>query len=101
MTIESKYQKEIVHILTDIFPGVLIYYYGHEAHKTDADGKQPEIDIALDLGRIIGQKDIDEAQRALSMRAIPYTIYLYDLNGVSEHERKAILARTTAWKLYP
>jgi hypothetical protein len=98
MKLDPRYQKEIIHILTDIFPGVLIYYYGDNAH-TDSDGKKPEIDIALDLGRIIGPKDIGQAQRALSERHIPYTIYLYDLNGVSEQERKAIIAKATAWKL--
>jgi hypothetical protein len=99
MTINSQDQKKIIHILTDIFPGVLIYYYGNKEKSYDAEGKKPEIDIALDLGRIIGTKDIAEAQRALSETKIPYTIYLYDLNGVSEHERKAIIARATAWKL--
>ena len=101
MIIHPQYQKEIVHLLTDIFPGVLIYYFGSSAKKEDAEGKQPEIDIALDLGRIIGQKDIAEAQRGLSETHIPYTIYLYDLNGVSEFERKKIIEKAIAWKLYP
>ena len=88
-----------MHILTDIFPGTLIYYFGNKEHAHDSDGKKQEIDIALDVGRIIGSKDIGEAQRALSETNIPYTIYLYDLNGVSEHERKNIIAKAIAWKL--
>lgn len=99
MNIHPEYQKEIIHILTDIFPGVLIYYFGSDAKKADADGKQPEIDIALDMGRRIGEKDIAEAQRALSETHIPYTIYLYDLNSVSEVERKRIISKATAWKI--
>ena len=99
MIIDPKYQKEIIHILTDIFPGVQIYYYGDNAKGADADNKKPEIDIALDVGRKIGDKDMGQAQRALSETHIPYTIYLYDLNGVSEQERKAIIARAKAWKL--
>lgn len=101
MIIDPKYQQEMVHILTDIFPGVLIYYFGGRAHSESADSKLPELDIALDLGRRIGTVDIAEAQRALSETHIPYTLYLYDLNSVSEHERKAIIAKATAWKLLP
>lgn len=99
MAIDQKHQQEIVRILTDIFPGTLIYYYGEDAKAEDGDSKLPEIDIALDLGRKIGEKDLAEAQRALSETHIPYTIYLYDLNGVSDHERKTIIARAKAWKL--
>ena len=54
MIIDSKYQKEMVHILTDIFPGVLIYYFGGRTHSESADSKLHELDIALDLGRRIG-----------------------------------------------
>lgn len=99
MAMDPKHQKEIVRILADIFPGVQIYYYGHDAKSYDADRKKPEIDLALDVGRIIGTKDIAAAQKALAETHVPYTIYLYDLNGVSEHERKAIIAKATAWKL--
>lgn len=101
MNIDKQHQQKIVRILTQIFPGVLIYYFGNKEKSADSQGKQPEIDIALDLGRIIGNKDIDEAQKALAETDIPYTIYLYDLNGVSEAERKAIIAKATAWKLLP
>ena len=99
--IESGHQQKIIRILSQIFPGVHIYYFGNKEKSSDSQGKQPEIDIALDIGRIIGTKDIDEAQKALAETEIPYTIYLYDLNGVSEAERKAIIAKATAWKLLP
>jgi hypothetical protein len=99
MIIDPRYQKEIVHILTDIFPGVLIYYVGGKEHESSADSKQPEVDIAIDVGRRIGPKDVAEAQRALSMTHIPYTIFLYDLQSVSEHERKVMIAKAKAWKL--
>lgn len=99
MKIDEKSQKRIIHILTDIFPGTLLYYVGQSAKKSDAYGKLPEIDIALDLGRIIGQKDLQEAQRALAETDIPYTIFLFDLQAVSEHERKKMIEKAQAWKL--
>ncbi len=99
MNINPIHQKEIVHRLTDIFPGVKIYYFGAREKAYDADGKKPEIDIALDNSRKIGQKDLDQAQKGLAETSIPYTIYLYDLNGVSEKERAAIIAKAKAWKL--
>jgi|GEM_PF-3552548 len=101
MKIDPRAQKQIIHILTNIFPGVFIYYYGNKAHESEIDGKQPELDIALDLGRRIGTKDIAVAQQALSETHIPYTIYLYDLNSVSESERKNIIAKAEPWKLEP
>lgn len=96
--VNPKHQKEIIRILCEIFPGVVIYYYGNKEKAHDADGKEPEIDIALDLGRRIGDKDIAEAQKALAETDIPYTIYLYDLNSVSEHERTQIIKKATAWR---
>ncbi len=96
--VDPKSQKEIVRILSEIFPGVAIYYFGTKAKAHDANGKEPEIDIALDLARRIGNKDIAEAQKALAETNIPYTIYLYDLNSVSEHERKEINKKAIAWR---
>ncbi len=95
--VDPKSQKEIVRILSQIFPGVIIYYFGNKEKAYDSEGKQPEIDIALDLGRRIGDKDIAEAQKALSETDIPYTFYLYDLNSVSEHERTEIIKKAIKW----
>lgn len=99
MAMEPHYNKEITLILSSIFPGSLIYYIRDTIKESTQDGKQPEVDIAIDVGRKIGQKDLDEAQKALAETHIPYTIYLYDLNGVSEHERKNIIAKAQALKL--
>jgi hypothetical protein len=99
MNIEPQYYKEIVHILTDIFPGTLIYYIRDNIKESTQDGKEPEVDIAIDVGRKVGEKDLAEAQKALAETQIPYTIYLYDLNGVSEHERKRIINKAQALKL--
>ncbi len=100
MKIDPRYQKEIVHILTDIFPGLQLYQFSSKTLSIGPlEGKQPAIHLALDLGRIIGETDILEAQKALKETSIPYTIYLYDLNGVSEQERQAIIASAQAWKL--
>ncbi len=99
MNIEPHHYKEIVHILTDIFPGTLIYYIRDNIKESTQDGKQPEVDIAIDIGRNVGEKDLAEAQRALAETHIPYTIYLYDLNGVSERERKRIINHAQAMKL--
>ena len=99
MNIEPHYYKEIVHILTDIFPGTLIYYIRDNIKEATQDGKEPEVDIAIDVGRKVGDKDLAEAQKALAETHIPYTIYLYDLNGVSEVERKRIINKAQALKL--
>jgi hypothetical protein len=96
---EPQYYKEVVHILTDIFPGTLIYYIRDNIKESTQDGKQAEVDIAIDVGRKVGDLDLAEAQRALAETHIPYTIYLYDLNGVSEHERKRIINHAHAMKL--
>lgn len=98
--VESQYQKEIVHILTDIFPGLALYQFNSKTlNSGPLEGKMPAVHLALDLGRIIGEKDIFEAQKALRETSIPYTVYLFDLNGVSEHERGEIIASAKAWKL--
>lgn len=100
MKIESQHQKEIVHILADIFPGVLIYQFSSKTlNSGPLEGKQPALHLALDLGRIIGEKDILEAQKALRQTSIPYTVYLFDLNGVSQKERSDIIASAHAWKI--
>jgi len=96
--VDPKHQKEIIHILSNIFPGVIIYYIGSKAKAYDAEGKQPEIDLALDAGRIIGTKDIAEAQKALSETKIPFTFYLYDLQSLSDPERKEMMKKATAWR---
>lgn len=100
MNIQPQHQKEIVHILADIFPGVALYQFSSKALNTGPlEGKQPALHLALDLGRIIGEKDIFEAQKALRESSIPYTVYLFDLNAVSEHERAEIIKTAKAWKL--
>lgn len=100
MKVDGPYQKEITHILADIFPGVALYQFSTKTlNSGPLEGKQPALHLALDLGRIIGEKDILEAQKALRESSIPYTIYLFDLNGVSEHERDEIIASAQAWKL--
>lgn len=97
MQIAQESKNKIIVILTNIFPKARIYYFGNRAKQHDSDGKQPEIDIAIDAGHKIGPKDTKAAQLALSETNIPYTIYLYDLNGVSEHERKNIIAKGIPW----
>lgn len=100
MKIDNLYQKEIVHILTDIFPGLALYQFSSKTlNSGPLEGKKPALHLALDLGRIIGETDILEAQKALRESSIPYTIYLFDLNGVSENERGEIIASAQAWKL--
>lgn len=100
MNVDTVTQKEIVRILAEIFPGVLIYHFSSKTLNTGpSEGKQPAIHLALDLGRIIGQKDVMEAQRALAQTSIPYTVYLFDLNGVSQKERADIIASAQAWKI--
>ena len=100
MKVESHHQKEIVHILTDIFPGLALYQFSSKTlNSGPLEGKKPAIHLAIDVGRIIGDTDIQEAQRALAESSLPYTIYLFDLNGVSEHERGEIIASAKEWKL--
>lgn len=100
MKIDQKHQQEIVHILADIFPGVALYQFSTKTlNSGPLEGKQPALHLALDLGRIIGDKDILEAQKALRESSLPYTFYLFDLNGVAEHERNEIIATAHSWKL--
>lgn len=100
MKIDPMYQEEIVFILADIFPGVMIYEFSPKTLNTGPlEGKKAAVHLALDLGRIIGEKDVFEAQKALRQTSIPYTIYLFDLNGVSEKERQEIIASAKAWKI--
>lgn len=100
MNIPPHIQKEIIHILADIFPGLALYQFSSKTLKAGPlDGKQPALHLALDAGHIIGEKDILEAQKALRETSIPYTIYLFDLNAVAEHERAEIIKSAKAWKL--
>lgn len=95
--VDQKHQKEIIRHLSEVFPGVTIYYLGSSAKKYDAEGKEPEIDIALDLGRRIGDKDLLAAQQGLEQSHIPYTIYLFDLQAMNDAQRKERMAKATTW----
>lgn len=96
--VDQKHQKEIVRHLSEIFPGVIIYYLGKSIKKYDAEGKKPEIDIALDIGRRIGNKDLLAAQQGLEQEHIPYTIYLFDLQTFNDQERTERMGNATAWR---
>jgi hypothetical protein len=99
MTIELEYQQQIIHILTDIFPGVLIYYSNNEVSEQEMDGKQPDVHIALDLGGIIGHKDLRAAEIALAETDIPYSIHLHDLQAVAQQKFEQTTSKQKPWKL--
>jgi len=96
MSVEEKYKKKIIAVLSALFPSAKIYLFGSRARETHS--KFSDIDIAVDAGKKLPRVDVGEARDMLRESNVPYKIDVVDLHGVSEDMKKMILKEGILWK---
>ncbi len=89
-------KKKIIAVITALIPEARIYLFGSRARGTNA--QYADIDIALDAGKNLPLRDIDELTSMLRESNIKYNIDIVDIHQVTDLMREQILKEKIVWK---
>lgn len=90
-------KNKIIQLINIIFPDVPLYLFGSRAR---GDHHQwSDIDLALDGGKKLDEKNIHQISDILSALNIPYKIDIVDIYAVSSDLHKEIMKDRILWKL--
>lgn len=93
---EVPHKEEMIKIIEIYFPQAKIYLFGSYAQGTHTPGS--DIDIAIDIGRRLSLKELQNPARLLEALPIAQKIDLVDMNRIPDAMRNAILKEGIAWK---
>lgn len=96
MTLEDAYKKTLIDIIDKRLPGCTIWLFGSRARKTAKSGA--DIDIALDVGRILTAQEIFDIQEAIEVSSLPVFVDVIDIHNVSEDFLSQITKDWVIWK---
>jgi predicted nucleotidyltransferase len=95
-TLDENDKKKIVAVITALIPEAHIYLFGSRARGTNT--QYADIDIALDAGKSLPLRDIDELTSMLRESNIRYNIDVVDIHQVTDLMREQILKEKIVWK---
>lgn len=94
--LDEKIKQKIIAVISALIPDAKIYLFGSRARGTNAE--RADIDIALDTGKALPQRDIDEVKSMFRESNIMYKIDIIDFHQINETMRKEILRERVIWK---
>lgn len=94
--LDEAIKQKIVGIISVLIPDAHIYLFGSRARGTNAE--HADIDIALDAGKPLRRRDVDEVKSMLNESNIMYLIDVVDLYQVNDLMRQEILREKIIWK---
>lgn len=94
--LEEKVKQKIIAVISALIPDARIYLFGSRARGTNSE--YADIDIALDAGKELPIKDVDELKSMFRESNIWYVIEIVDLYQVSDLMRDQILKDRVIWK---
>lgn len=94
--LDEKIKQKIIGIISVLIPDAHIYLFGSRARGTNTE--RADIDLALDAGKPLPRRDVDEVKSMLRESNIIYLIDVVDLYQVSDAMRDSILREKIVWK---
>ena len=94
--LDEKIKQKIIAVISALIPEARIYLFGSRARGTNAE--RADIDIALDAGHPLPQRDVDEIGSMFRESNIMYKIDIVDFHQVSNAMRDEILKERIIWK---
>lgn len=94
--LDEKIKQKIIAVISALIPEARIYLFGSRARGTN--GKYADIDIALDAGKRLQARDVDEVKSMFQESNIIYKIDVVDLYQVNDLMRNEILKEKVIWK---
>jgi len=94
--LDEKIKQKIIAVISALIPDAKIYLFGSRARGTNVE--RADIDIALDAGRPLPQRDVDEVKSMFRESNIMYKIDVVDFHQINEAMKEEILRERVAWK---
>jgi uncharacterized protein len=94
--LDDKIKQKIISVISALIPGVKIYLFGSRARGTNAEWA--DIDLALDAGKPLPPRDVDEVKSMFGESNIMYKIDVVDFNQINDVMKKQILSERVIWK---
>ena len=95
-TLDEGIKQKIIRVISALIPDARIYLFGSRARGTNAE--YADIDLALDAGKQLPIRDVDEVKSMFRESNIMYTIDVVDIYQVSDLMREQILKDKIIWK---
>jgi predicted nucleotidyltransferase len=95
-SINPAYKEMILRALEYHFPNAKIYLFGSRARKSHKEGA--DVDIALDTGNIIPNRELYRAKITLQNLIMPLKVDLVDVNNIPQELRQVIDQEGEIWK---
>jgi predicted nucleotidyltransferase len=94
--LDEKTKQKIIAVISALIPEARIYLFGSRARGSNA--QYADIDIALDAGKPLPLRDIDEVKSMFGESNIPYKIDVVDIHQVNDRMRQQIMKERVIWK---
>jgi uncharacterized protein len=94
--LDEKIKQKIIAVISALIPDAKIYLFGSRARGTNAE--RADIDIALDAGRPLPQRDVDEVKSMFRESNIMYKVDVVDFYQINEAMKEEILRERVVWK---
>jgi len=94
--LEKEVRDKIIAVLTALFPKYKIYLFGSRAK--DKFYRSSDIDIAIDAGKELPTRDIDEAKSVMEALNIVYKVDVVDLYYIPTEMKESIPKEKVIWK---
>ncbi len=93
--LDEKIKQKIVSVISVLIPEAKIYLFGSRARGTNSE--RADIDIALDAGKPLLPRDVDEVKSMFKESNIMYKIDVVDFHQISKLMRNEILRERVIW----
>src|SRR5258708_2650064 len=93
--LDEKIKQKIVAVILALIPGIKIYLFGSRARGNNSE--RSDIDIALDAGKPLLPRDVDEVKSMFKESNIRYNIDVVDFHQINEAMRNEILKDRIIW----
>lgn len=94
--VDPKTKEFIIKIVEMFHPDAKIYLFGSYARGTMRQGS--DIDIAVDIGRKMTIREIQDPWRLIDALSIPQTVDIVDMHRIPETMKQVILKEGIVWK---
>jgi len=94
--LDEKIKQKIISVVSALIPDAKIYLFGSRARGTNAE--RADIDIALDAGKPLLGRDVDEIKSMFKESNIMYKIDIVDFYQIGDVMRNEILRERIIWK---
>lgn len=95
--LKRRYKDDILRAVAYHFPSAKVYLFG--ADFTEPSDSDSMIDIAIDIGKKIHDRDLERARITLTNLPLPFQVFARDLRSIPQNKREYVISLGTAWQV--